>query len=121
MSLYLKVLWLQISRREICVSQHDTNTPAKPQADLTMLNQSSTKQKFYASNRNLPINFSSTYSKTRQIADCGVFEGFCQDFGVFLRQLTSLPQRNMCLRATETVGSMCSEKMPFFSINISFC
>lgn len=79
-----------------------------------MLNQSSAKQKFYASNRNLPVKFFSTYSKTKQIADCGVFKGFCQDFWVFLRQLTSLPQKNMCLKATETVGSMCSEKMSFF-------
>lgn len=123
MSLYLKVLRLQICQRVIHVSHHDTNTPAKTQADLTMLNHRAVQSKSLmqvTDNCQLisPPPNPKLDGEDTKIADFGVFQGFCQDFWVFLYQLTSLPERNMCLRPTETVGSSCSEKMP---INISFC
>lgn len=123
MSLYLKVLRLQTSQREICVSQHDINAPAKPQANLTMLNHEVIQRKSFTQVTETCqlISLPSTPKLDRehiQIADFWVFYGFRQDFWVFLRQLTSLPQRNMCLRATETVESICSEKMSFFFLLI---
>lgn len=57
-----------MSQREICASQHDTDTPAKPQVDLKTLNHRvvQTKSFMQVTETGQTVNFSSTYSKTRQ-------------------------------------------------------
>lgn len=100
-----------------------TDTPAKPQVDLKMLNHRVVQSKSFmqATETWQTVNFYSTYSKTRQkihkLQIFGYFNIFAKILG-YLWQLTSLPHKNIRLRATDTVGSICSEKMSFFFLLI---